>query len=412
MRQAQLFLKTRKEAPKEAITISHKLLVRANFIDQLASGIWSFLPLGWRVHQKIENIIREEMNKIDGQEVFLPTLQPKTLWEETERWEKIDPPLFKVKDRHKREYGLGSTHEEVITHLARKNIRSYKDLPLALYQIQTKFRNELRATSGLLRTREFIMKDLYSFHKDKKDLDKYYQKVSKAYQRIYSRCELKAVKVEASSGTIGGSISHEFMVLAETGEDKVLICEKCNWAINIEIGNQKKVCPKCKTKLSQKSCIEAGHIFKLETKYSQVMKAFFVDKSGQEKPIIMGCYGIGLGRLMATIVETHHDKDGIIWPASVAPYQIHLLCLGLVKSIKKQSDSLFGTLQKSGFEALYDNRNEPAAIKLKDADLIGIPIRLIISEKTKKKVEFKKRNSGKIQMLEMNKLIPFLKRQV
>jgi prolyl-tRNA synthetase len=411
MYQSSLFSKSRKNPPKDAVTISHRLLAKAGFIDQLASGIWSFLPLGWRVHQKIENIIREEMNAIDGQEVFLPTLQPKSLWQETNRWSKIDPPLFKTRDRHNREYGLGSTHEEVITDLARKNIKSYKDLPLAVYQIQTKFRNEMRATSGLLRTREFMMKDLYSFHQDEKDLDKYYQKVCLAYEKIYQRCGLRTIKVEASSGTIGGDVSHEFMVLAETGEDKILICQKCGWAANIEIGRE-KLCPKCKARLEQKSCIEVGHVFKLGLKYSQVMKANFVNKENQEKPIVMGCYGIGLGRLMAAIIEVHHDKNGMIWPKEIAPFDVHLLELSLNKSVRNLCKSVYKELQKNNIEVLYDERSESPGIKLKDADLIGIPVRLVISEKTGGKVEVKKRDEDKIELVEMKKLIPRIKRLI
>jgi prolyl-tRNA synthetase len=408
MLQSQLFSKTKKRPSKEAVTISHKLLDQAGFIDQLASGIWSFLPLGRRVHQKIENIIREEINAIGGQEVFLPTLQPKSLWQETDRWDKIDPPLFRTKDRHDREYGLGSTHEEVITDLARKNIKSYKDLPLAIYQIQTKFRNEMRATSGLLRTREFSMKDLYSFHQNEEDLEKYYQKVCLAYQKIYQKCELKAIKVEASSGTIGGDVSHEFMILAATGEDKILICQKCSWAANIEIGKQ-KTCPKCKSKLRQESCIEAGHIFNLGIKYSGAMKANFVDKNGQEKPLVMGCYGIGLGRLMATIVEAHHDKNGIIWPASVSPFDAHLISINSQQStvnnkIKENTENLYKILQKKEIDILYDDRDESPGVKLKDADLIGIPVRLVISEKTGDRVEVKKRDSDKVELVKIDKI--------
>lgn len=413
MFQSRLFSKTKKQSPKEAEAISHKLLTKAGFIDQLASGIWSFLPLGWRVHKKIEDTIREEMNNIEGQEIFLPTLQPKSLWQETDRWDKIDPPLFRTKDRHDREYGLGSTHEEVITDLARKNIRSYKDLPLAIYQIQTKFRNEMRATSGLLRTREFSMKDLYSFHQDEEDLDRYYQKVCLAYEKIYQRCGLKAVKVEASSGTIGGDVSHEFMILAKTGEDKILICERCDWAANIEMGKQ-KICPKCRGKLEQKSCIEVGHIFKLGIKYSKAMKANFVDKNGQEKPIVMGCYGIGLGRLMAAIVEAYHDENGIIWPASVAPFDIHLVqisdfrCQISENKVKKIAENLYKKLQRSNIEVLYDDRFESPGVKLKDADLIGIPIRLVISEKTGEKIEVKRRDDDKVKLVEMNNIKKFL----
>jgi len=325
MKQSQLFTKTKKETPKGTETISHQYLIRGDFIDQMAAGIYSFLPLGWQVHQKIERIIREEMNNLGGQEIFLPTLIPQSLWQETGRWQTIEPPLFRVQDRHRKEYGLGPTHEEVITDLVRKRVNSYQDLPLYLYQIQNKFRNEMRATGGLLRVREFIMKDLYSFHPSEKDALEFYEKAKQAYLKIFNRCGLEVAVVEADPGTIGGSLSHEFMLLAETGEDKVLVCTKCGYGVNINKAGDIRKCPQCKEALKKGNCIEAGHAFYLGIKYSQVMAATFIDQAGQKKPIVMGCYGIGLGRLMATVVEASHDEKGIIWPASVAPYHIHLL---------------------------------------------------------------------------------------
>jgi len=230
MLQSKLFAKSLKQLPKDAVTISHQLLVKADFIDQLAAGVYSLLPLGFRVHKKIEQVIREEMNKLGSQEFIMPTLIPKSLWEESGRWKTIDPPLFVVKDRHGKELGLGPTHEEVITDLTRRRIKSYRDMPFSLYQIQNKFRNEMRASGGLLRVREFVMKDLYSFHTDQKDLAAFYKKVIKAYKNIYQRCGVESVVVEASSGSIGGNECHEFMVLAESGEDKILVCRKCDWA--------------------------------------------------------------------------------------------------------------------------------------------------------------------------------------
>jgi len=360
MLQSKLFPKTKKQAPKDAMAASHKFLTQAGYIQQLAAGVWTLLPLGFRVYKKIENIIREEINNLGAQEIFMPALQPKELWKETGRWEEIDPPLFKFQDRHKRELALGSTHEEVVTDLARKNITSYKELPFALYQIQNKFRNEMRATSGLLRTREFIMKDLYSFHASKEDLDKYYKKVCKVYLKIYKRCGLKAIIVEASSGTIGGKESHEFMILADSGEDTILICPKCKWAANIEVGEKYKFCPKCKRKLIKEKSVEVGHIFKLGEKYSKVMGANFVDKDGKRKSIVMGCYGIGLERLMAVIVESSHDDFGIIWPKTVAPFDIHLLRLSKNKKIISWADKVYNSLQNRGFEVLYDERDESA----------------------------------------------------
>ncbi|MFN3301411.1 MAG: proline--tRNA ligase [Patescibacteria group bacterium] len=406
MKQSYFFLKTLRQIPKEAETISHKLLVKGFFIDQLTSGIWNFLPLGWRVHQKIEKIIRQEMNKIGGQEIYLPVLQPKEIWQKTDRWEKMEPPLFKLKDRHHKDFALGSTHEEVITLLAKKYIQSYKDLPLALYQIQVKFRNEMRPTGGLLRTREFIMKDLYSFHKDKEDLDKYYQNVLDAYLKIYQQCDLTTVVLEASSGTIGGSESHEFLVLADSGEDKILICSKCNWQAKEEKAGKIERCLKCGNKLIIKRGIEVGHIFKLGTKYSQSFDLYYLDKDGKKKLVEMGCYGIGLGRLMATIVEVHHDEKGIIWPESVAPFKYHLLVFDQEeKKVRNFADRVYYNLLKRDQEVLYDDRNVSPGVKLKDADLIGIPYRLVISKKTADKIEIKKRNEKKFNLINLKKLL-------
>jgi len=337
MRQSELFYKTKKDASKNAEVISHKLLLRGDFIEQEAAGVYSFLPLGWRVHKKIEEIIRQEMNSIGGQEIFLSVIQPKSLWEETGRWDKFDPPLFKFQDRHKKEYALGPTHEEMITDLVRKRVDSYKDLPLALYQIQNKFRNEIRPTGGLLRVREFIMKDLYSFHTDEKDLISYYKKVEKAYFKIFKRCGLKAIQMEADSGTIGGSMSHEFAVLAESGESKIYLCPGCGWAISDEKAGKIRSCKECKTKLEEKNCIEGSHGFNLGTKYSKIMNALFVDKDGKRKPMIMGCYGLGLSRLMAAIIEIHHDNKGIIWPEEVAPFDVHLIGIENSKQESKRS---------------------------------------------------------------------------
>lgn len=409
MKQSQLFYKTRKEIPKEAEIISHKLLLRGDFIDQLISGVYSFLPLGWRVHENIEQIVREEMNAIGGQEVFLPVLQPKQLWEETDRWNKFEPPLFKLKDRHQKDLALGPTHEEVITDLVRRRIKSYKDLPVYLYQIQNKFRNEMRPTGGLLRVREFIMKDLYSFHADEKDLTDYYKKVEKAYLKIFNRCGLKAIPMEADSGTIGGSISHEFAVLAESGESKIFLCPKCGWAISEE-KKKSNQCLKCKTNLEKKNCIEGSHGFNLGVKYSEKMKALFVDKDGKKKPIIMGCYGLGLGRLMATIIEVHHDKNGIIWPKEVAPFDIHIIAVENNKKVKTQAENLYTNLQKNNLEVLYDDREETAGVKFVEADLIGIPLRIVVSEKTlqKNSVEIKKRNEGGVKLVKIKEVLKYV----
>jgi len=413
MLQSKLFSKTLKKAPKEAKIASHKLLLRGDFISQLASGIYSFLPLGYRIHRKIEEVVREEMNAIGGQEVFLPSLQPKEIWQKTDRWDHMDPPLFKIKDRHKKEFVLGPTHEEVITDLLKGRVQSYKDLPVYLYQIQTKFRNEMRFAGGLLRAREFVMKDLYSFHPDKKDLDKFFNKVLLAYDKIFKRCGLKAIKSEASGGVFTKEKTYEFQVMSKEGEDKIIYCPKCNWATNLEVTKIKagQKCPKCKSKLVKANSIEVGHTFRLGTKYSKALNLYFRDKKGEKKPVVMGCYGIGLGRLMATIVEINHDDKGIIWPKEVAPFQIHLIQIEDNQKIKKAAEELYRDLQNKAVEVLYDDRNDKSAgEKFAEADLIGIPVRVVVSEKTLKNnsIEVKKRDKNKTCLIKFSHIFQII----
>jgi prolyl-tRNA synthetase len=414
MRQSKLFYKTSKEVPKTAEVASHKLLLRAGFIRQLAAGLYSFLPLGFRVEKKIENIIRQEMDNIGCQELFLPALQPKKLWLESGRWDKMDPPLFKLKDRHRKEFALGSTHEEVITDLAKSYLISYKDLPQALYQLQTKFRNEIRFSGGLLRAREFIMKDLYSFHSNKDDLEKFFNKVISAYENIYKRCGLKAIKSEASGGVFTKGETYEFQVLSEVGEDRIMFCLKCGWAANLEVIGEKKKekCPQCGRELVQKKSIEVGHTFKLGAKYSQAMGLLFLDKKGVKKPVVMGCYGIGVGRLMATIVEINHDKKGIIWPKEVSPFQCHLVQLENDRKVVKTAERLYKSLEEAGWETLYDDRKEASiGEKFAEADLLGLSCRFVVSRKTtdKESVEVKERKSSKKKLIKINRLVQFLK---
>jgi len=401
MLQSQLFTKTLKSIPKDAVSISHQLLVRAGFINQLTSGVWSFLPLGWRVYQKLKNIIEKELDIIGCQEILLPALIPSEIWQRTNRWSTMDPPLFKVKDRHEKWFGLGSTHEEVITELARQYIISYKDLPQALYQIQDKFRNEIRSSGGLLRTREFMMKDLYSFHSSEKDLKKFYQDVVSAYRRIFKSCNLKTILVEAHSGSIGGNRSQEFMVLAEAGEDKILYCPKCEWGANVEVTKDIKKCPLCRTKLEIRNSIEIGHVFELGTLYSGKLKAFFTDEKSEKKPLMMGCYGIGLPRIIATIVEFSHDQDGIVWPEKVSPFEYHLLSF----KKDKEADKIYRFLSQADKEVLFDDRPISPGEKMKDADLIGISKRLIISQKTGKMIEYKERSKRKTRLVKLKELI-------
>ncbi len=405
MKQSQLFAKSKKEAPKGAEAVSHQYLIRGDFIDQLSAGVYSFLPLGWRVYHRIEQIIKQEMDVLGGQELNLPTLIPKKLWQETNRWQEIDPPLFIVKDRHKKDFGLGPTHEEVITDLVRQRVSSYADLPLYLYQIQNKFRNEMRATGGLLRVREFMMKDLYSFSVSERETKEFYNQVRKSYWRIFEKCGLKAICAEADSGTIGGSLSHEFILPAEIGEDRVLVCNDCDYGANVEKAGEIKECPKCKGKLSEKNGIEIGHTFFLGTKYSQAMKAEFADQAGRQKPIVMGCYGIGLGRLIAAIVEANHDGQGIAWPDLVAPFDIHLIALAGDR-VKPAAEKLYQALTQQGKQVLFDDRDKTAGEKFAEADLIGIPLRMVVSEKTLEKgaVEIKKRASNKTELIKIDKV--------
>jgi len=394
MFQSKLFYKTFKQAPKEAKAVSHALLIRAGFVDQTGAGLYSFLPLGLLVLRKIENIIRQEMIGIKGQEVLMPALTPKENWEKTGRWKSFEV-LFRLKGSNKKEYALGPTHEEIISPLAKKVILSHKDLPCYLFQIQTKFRNELRVKSGLLRTREFLMKDLYSFHSSQKDLDKYYEKAARAYARIFKRCGVSAVKTLASGGSFS-KYSHEYQAITRAGEDTISICQKCKTAVNKEL-NLKK-CPKCGSfAFEQKKGVEVGNIFKLGEKYSLPFELMFKEKDGKEKPVIMGCYGIGLGRLMAAIVEENNDKKGIVWPENVSPFDIHLIALE--KKARQKAEKLYLDLQKKGFSVLYDDRNDVSAgEKFAESDLMGIAKRIVVSEKTLKhnSAEIKKRNSSKI----------------
>ncbi|MCD6270984.1 hypothetical protein J7J24_01345 [bacterium] len=416
MKQSKLFYKTQKAVSEKIEVTSHRLLIKGGFIDQLSSGVYSLLPLGFLVHKKIENIIREEMLRIGAQEVFLPALQPKYIWEKTGRWKSVGQILFKFKDRHGKEFTLGPTHEEVITQIVQKQIHSWRDLPVYLFQIQTKFRNELRFFGGLLRAREFVMKDLYSFHPDEKDFERYYKKVINAYLRVFRRCNLKVKIVEASAAGFTKGVSHEFQVVTPAGEDTIFYCSKCDFAQNKEIAKVKEgqICPKCKEgRIAKERGIEVGNIFPLGTKYSKAFDAYYIDKKGAKRPIVMGCYGIGLGRLMATIVEVNHDEGGIIWPQEVAPYQIHLLPIEIKeRSVFKAAEKIYDNLQKASLEVLYDDRQkESIGEKLVESDLLGIPLRIVVSKKTlsKKQVEIKERSKKKIHLIKIKDVIKFLK---
>ncbi len=560
MRISKLFGKTQREAPAEADTISHQLLLRTGMIHQVAAGVYSYLPLAWRALKKIENIIRDEMDKAGGQELMMPALQPLELWQESGRDLALGQSLFTFSDRRERKLVLGATHEEVIAKMASYNVQSYRDLPLMLYQIQTKFRDEPRPRAGLLRVREFTMKDLYSLDADEEGLGRSYNKMLQAYHNIYARCGLPALLVEADSGAIGGKDSHEFTVITESGEDEIIYCPDCKYAANsdkaqsikdkiengqplaieevatpgmvtieqvasflkvpqshtlkvvfytadgrltfavirgdIEVNEVKlknvlgcvelrlateaevtaagiiagsasaigvtgvkiiaddsitsgvnfvagankpdthlknvnyprdfradlvadiaqaragEECPKCRGKLSSAHGIEVGHIFKLGTFISQRLGALFTDQNGVSQPIIMGSYGIGLGRLLAASIEQSHDDKGIIWPLPIAPYQIYLCPLHLEDpQVAAKAEKLYADLETEGLEVLFDDRKESPGVKFNDADLLGIPIRVTISPRTLKtnSVEIKRRSEKESELVPLERIVARLK---
>jgi prolyl-tRNA synthetase len=546
MRWTEFLVPTIKETPSDAEIVSHKLMLRAGMIRKLAAGVYSMLPLGLRVAKKVENIVREEMNRVGGLEILMPVLSPAELWQESGRWDVYGKELMRVKDRHDRFFALGPTHEEVVTDIVRKEVRSYRQLPLTLYQIQTKFRDEVRPRFGVVRSREFIMKDAYSFHRDEQCLAKTYEKMYEAYTRIFKRCGLKFGPVEADSGAIGGDVTHEFMVFAENGESQVFACE-CGYAATVDraegeapahgpdavAGVMEKVatpgmrtveevtaflgkrpwellktiiynadgkyaavlvrgdreineaklarvlggvvpvmatpeeiakvtggplgfsgpvglegvrviadvtvsgmvnmvtganqadahlvnvnlnrdftpsethdvaiaaegdkCRRCGRVLSTWRGIEVGQIFKLGTKYSDKLKAYFLDERGEEKPFVMGCYGIGVTRTVAAAIEQHNDKDGIAWPVTIAPFEVHVLPTNVSDAdLASSAERLYTGLAEGGMEVLLDDRDERPGTKFKDADLVGIPFRITVGEKAAKEgmVEIRVRKTG------------------
>ncbi len=563
MRLSQLFGKTQREIPSEADTASHQLLLRAGMIMQVAAGVYSYMPLGWRVLKKIENIIREEMDNAGGQELAMPVLQPVELWQQTGRDQSFGKGLFTLLDRRERTLVLGPTHEEVLTQMVSHHVQSYRDLPQLLYQIQTKFRDEPRPRGGLIRVREFIMKDLYSFDVDEDGLEVSYQKMVQAYRNIYDRCALPALFVEADSGAIGGKDSHEFMLIAENGEDEVIRCDSCQYATNVDKavsvkrqikpekplpleevatpgmktieelanflnmpkdhtlkavfyaadgqvvfamirgdldvnevklqrllkctdlhlateaevsaagisagyaspmglkgikivaddsvtgginfvagGNKPDIhiknvnyprdfkadivvdiarvgegdaCPKCGGMLKSMPGIEIGHVFKLGTFLSNALGANFIDEKGDSRPIIMGCYGIGLGRLLAAAVEHYHDDKGIIWPLSIAPYQVYLCPLYREDTnVVEVAERLYRELQSAGLEVLFDDREESPGVKFNDADLLGIPLRVTVSPRTlqNNNVEMKWRAEKESQLVLRDEAVAKIKELV
>ncbi len=562
MRMSRYFLPTLKEDPKDAEVISHKLMVRAGMIRKHSAGIYTYLPLGLRSIKKVENIIREEMDRAGAIELLMPIVQPAELWKESGRWDHFGKELLRFKDRGGRDFCLAPTHEEVITDIVRREIKSYRQLPLNLYQIYVKFRDEIRPRFGLMRCREFIMKDAYSFDRNEEEAEKSYWNMYETYTRIFSRMELEFRAVEADTGAIGGKFSHEFMVLADTGEDRIAICDKCGYAANVElsgrnvtyeppkekelpleevytpsvssvedvsrflgvdpkkiikaivftsdkgtilalvrgdrevsppkvrnavgasflemaskdfiesdcnsafgfsgpidfpgrivadndikniknfvIGSNRKdyhiknantprdfhvdvfadiaevkegdLCPRCDDgKLRIIRGIEVGHIFMLGTKYSEAMNATFVDENGKEKPIVMGCYGIGIGRTVAAAIEQNHDKDGIIFPLPISPFHVYILVTNVKnKDLLDVSEKIYTSLLENNIETLYDDRDERPGVKFKDADLIGIPYRITVGDKFKKegKVELRYRKTGEVELVEPEKIAERLK---
>ncbi len=556
MRLSTLLGKTTRQIPVEADTVSHQLLLKTGMIYQVATGIYAYLPLGWRAINKVCQVIREELDALGSQELSMSVLQPMEIWRKTGRDLAFGDSLFTVKDRRDREFCLGPTHEELITNIVASNVRSYRDLPLLLYQIQTKFRDEPRPRGGLVRVREFDMMDLYSFDTDEETLDKSYRSLVQAYKHIYARCGLSITMVEADSGAIGGKDSHEFMLPIDTGEDEIIFCTECGYSANVEKAESTKLklpkekplsleeiptpgkktieevadflkvprahtlktivysadselvlvvirgdldvnevklknnlkchalrlasdeeirarglvvgtispigisaikiivddsvtmgnnfiagankaehhfknvnfprdfqagiildvamakagqtCPRCHEKLQSQKGIEVGHTFKLGTVFSEKLNACYLDNEGKRKSILMGCYGIGIGRLLAAIIEQNHDEKGIIWPINIAPFHVHLCALSVSDpQVQKAAEELYQRLTTAGIDVLYDDREESAGIKFNDADLLGIPVRLTISPRTIKagQVELKWRSADEIKLISPDEII-------
>ena len=413
MRQSQLFTKTQKTLPKGEESKNAQLLIQAGFIHKEMAGVYSYLPLGLRVLKKIEQIIREEMNAIGGQELLLTGLQNPEIWQTSGRWadEAVDI-WFKTKLKNDTEIGLSWTHEEPLTALMRNHISSYRDLPVHVYQMQTKFRNELRAKSGIMRTREFIMKDLYSFCKNEEEHKAFYEKAKQAYIKIFDHVGLGHVTyVTMASGGSFAKYSHEFQTLTAAGEDIIFIDEQTKEAVNEEIIDDKDL-GYDKNKLRKEKAVEVGNIFTLGTKYSEVLGLQYQDDQGNKRPVFMGSYGIGPARVMGTIAELFADEKGLVWPPSVAPFLTHLLCLS---DSVEEADALYEQLQSVGIEVLYDDRRAMSAgEKFADADLIGIPWRLVISDKTlaSKSAEVKERQSKEIELVSLRELPNYLQSKI
>lgn len=406
MKQSQLFTKVRKDAPADADSVNARLLTQAGFVHQLAAGIYTYLPLGLRVLNKIKHIVREEMDAIGGQEVLMPTLHPKALYDKTQRWEKIDV-MFKLTAAGGKEYSLSSTAEEVVTPLVQSFVNSYKDFPVIVYQVQDKFRNEPRAKSGLLRGREFSMKDLYSFHLTEEGFQTFYDQAKNAYLNVYRRCGLDAMVAAASGGVFTDKHSHEFQVATESGEDLVYTNKETG-----EIAN-KEIIPEDEWENTDKydiqKSIEVGNIFPLECRFSEAFGLKVQDKEGKQLDVIMGCYGIGPSRVMGSVVEVHHDEHGMIWPKAIAPFAVHVVSLSAKdeetnQQIESAASDLYDQLTQAGIEVLWDDRaDKRPGEKFAEADLIGIPLRVVVSAKTlaEQSVEWKRRDESDVRLVKL-----------
>ena len=403
MKYTQSGITTTKDTPNDAEIVSHKLMIRSGMIKKLASGLYTWMPLGLKILKKIENIIREEMNKVNALEILMPAIQPSELWKETGRWNKYGPELLRLADRHEREFCFGPTHEEIITDIVRNELKSYKQLPIIYYQIQTKFRDEIRPRFGVMRAREFLMKDAYSFHENESSLNETYKMMFNTYKKIFEEIGFEFKVVVADNGQIGGSESHEFHVIAENGEDELIFSDKSDYAINAELFSEPPkegdTSPDGLGKVKIKRGIEVGHIFKLGKNYSEAMNATISNKENKNVTITMGCYGIGVSRIAAAAIEQSNDEKGIMWPSRIAPYQIVIISIGYSKNqkIKDYSDEVYQKLLKSGVDVLLDDRDASPGIMFSDSDLIGIPHKLIIGKQylENKNLELKKRNPDK-----------------
>ena len=412
MKYSKSGITTSKNVPNDAEIISHQLMIRSGMIKKLASGLYTWMPLGLKVLKKIENIIKNEMNDIDALEILMPAIQPSELWKESGRWDKYGPELLRLKDRHDREFCFGPTHEEIITDIARQDIKSYKQLPIIYYQIQTKFRDEIRPRFGVMRAREFLMKDAYSFHENEECLNETYKAVFQAYKNCFDKIGFEYKVVNADNGQIGGSESHEFHVIAETGEDELIFSDSSDYAINSELFSEPPKegddCPDGSGKVKIKRGIEIGHIFKLGKNYSTSMNATVSNKKNENVKMIMGCYGIGVSRIAAASIEQSHDEKGIVWPKSIAPFDISIIAIGYTKNdtIKTYSDNLYNMLKNINIEVLLDDRDVRPGNMFSDSDLIGIPNKIIIGKQflEKQSLELKNRKKEKSHIINENKI--------